>query len=301
MKPIFRNEEKRLRTGWRLLVFIILLSAIVIAVNVSWRALGLPGRTVDGVVQSWTFLWFTLIITGSALGLVLSLLRYFEKRGPDAIGMPFDRRFFPATFAGLLIGALPIVLLVGLALAAGYGEVRMRSIDLSQLAGSLVPMLAVGFALAAWEEFVLRGYIFRQLSLGINPVAAVLITGVAFGLLHSGNPGANWQGLLYTAIGGILMGGLLLRTGSLWLLIGYHFGWNATASAVFGLELSGFEEGASILSSTLSGADWQTGGNYGFEASVPAVIFEILVLSAAIYLAGKGTNTHAIQSDDVRA
>jgi membrane protease YdiL (CAAX protease family) len=32
----------------------------------------------------------------------------------------------------------------------------------------------------------------RQLSLGFNPLAAVIITGIVFGLLHSGNPGANW-------------------------------------------------------------------------------------------------------------
>jgi len=293
-----------MRSGWRLLVFILLLTAIVLVVNVSWRALGLPGRTVDGVPQPWAFLWFTLIITGSVFGLILLLLRYLEQLGPAAIGMPFDRRFLPATLVGLLLGALPVCLLIGLALIAGYGEVTLRSNTSSQLAGSLLPMLAVGFALAAWEEFVLRGYIFRQLSLGINPVAAVLITGIAFGLLHSGNPGANWQGLLYTAIGGILMGWLLLKTGSLWLLIGYHFGWNAAASAVFGLELSGFEDDASIMSSTLSGADWQTGGSYGFEASVPAVMFELLVLSAAIYVAGKhfsGIKAHASSNADVHS
>ena len=32
-----------------------------------------------------------------------------------------------------------------------------------------------------------------------------LLAAVVFGLLHSGNPGANWQGLLYTVIGGLLM------------------------------------------------------------------------------------------------
>jgi hypothetical protein len=35
---------------------------------------------------------------------------------------------------------------------------------------------------------------------------------------------------------------LVFRYGSLWLMIGYHFGWNATASGIFGLELSGLDD-----------------------------------------------------------
>jgi membrane protease YdiL (CAAX protease family) len=152
----------------------------------------------------------------------------------------------------------------------------------------LLPGLLALLLLAAWEEFVLRGYLLRQLSIGLNPTAAIVITGVLFGLMHSGNPGANWQGLLYTAVGGMLMALLVIRSGSLWLVIGYHFGWNAAAYNLFGLELSGLEGDKSILASTLTGADWLTGGSYGFEASLPALVFEVLVLSVALRFTRKG-------------
>ena len=125
-------------------------------------------------------------------------------------------------------------------------------------------------------------------------MARVIITGILFGLMHSGNPGANWQGLLYTAIGGALMGLWMIRSGSLWLLIGYHFGWNATASGLFGLELSGFEEGQSVFVSSLSGSPWLTGGDYGFEASLPAVIFEVLVLSVVLRFTGANRSTSTV-------
>jgi hypothetical protein len=70
-------------------------------------------------------------------------------------------------------------------------------------------------------------------------------------------------------------------------MIGYHFGWNATASGLFGLELSGFEEDGSLFDSSLHGSDWLTGGSYGFEASLPTMIAEVLVLSVALRLVGK--------------
>jgi membrane protease YdiL (CAAX protease family) len=261
-----------------------LLTFVIVGLNVGWRALGLPGQKRTG---PWLFLLFSSLVSGAALGVIVLLLRYFENRGLAAIRMPFAARAWKETAAGTLLGALPVCLLLGLAVVGGYGAVSPGGMNLRSLMLMLLPMLLAGFLLAAWEEFVLRGYLLRQLSLGLNPTAAVVMTGVLFGLMHSGNPGANWQGLLYTAVGGILMGWLVIRSGSLWLLIGYHFGWNATASGLFGLELSGFEDASSLLNTTLSGADWLTGGSYGFEASLPAVIFEVLVLSAAIRLAKK--------------
>ena len=123
---------------------------------------------------------------------------------------------------------------------------------------------------------------------------AALVSGAALGVIALLLRYFENQGLLYTTIGGILMGLLVIRSGSLWLLIGYHFGWNAIASGLFGLELSGFEEGASVFVSSLTGSEWLTGGDYGFEASLPAVVFEVLVLSVALRLVGTSRSTSTV-------
>lgn len=290
LRSIFLGPADSWRTGWRILAMFALLAAVTLGVNVAWKALGLPGRQESG---PWGFLLFASLVSGAALGVVALLLRYFEDRGLRAIGMPFVAAAWQRAAVGILIGAMPVSLVVVFALLAGHGTIAVSSFALASLAAALLPMLLAGFLLAAWEEFVLRGYLLRQLSIGLNPMAGVIITGVLFGLMHSGNPGANWQGLLYTAIGGILMGLWMVRSGSLWLLIGYHFGWNATASALFGLELSGFEEGYSVFVSSLSGSHWLTGGDYGFEASLPAMVFEVLVLSVVLRFttANRSTST----------
>lgn len=281
IRPIFQNANNEWRSGWRIVAMIALLAIVGVAVNVGWKALGLPGQKTGG---PWMFLLFASLIAALSFASMLLLLRVFEKRGPDAIRMPFTSSAWGETAAGTLLGAVPICLLTGLALTAGYGTVGPGNLGLADVLPTLLPMMGAGVLLAAWEEFTLRGYLLRQLSIGINPTAAVVITGVLFGLMHSGNPGANWQGLLYTAIGGILMALLVIRSGSLWLVIGYHFGWNAAAYSLFGLELSGMEGDKSIFASTITGADWLTGGSYGFEASLPAVVFEVLVLSIALRL-----------------
>ena len=278
IRKIFRNKANEWRTGWRIVAMMALTVGVVALLNIAWKAAGLPGRKDS---TAWQFLAFAALITGATLAVIALLLRLFEKRGPDAIWLPFDRTAWKFAIQGTLLGAIPICLLLGTAVVAGYGEVVPGTLDAASIGSILLPTLLAGFLLAGWEELLLRGYLLRQLSLGINPVAAAVMTGILFGLMHSGNPGANWQGLLYTAIGGTLMGLLVLRSGSLWLLIGYHFGWNASSSGLFGLELSGLDIGSGIFASTLSGPDWLTGGSYGFEASLPAVVCEVLVLSIA--------------------
>jgi membrane protease YdiL (CAAX protease family) len=122
-------------------------------------------------------------------------------------------------------------------------------------------MLAV-LLLSTWEEIALRGYPLQLLSEAWGPAWAATATGLAFGLLHAGNPGANPLGLLLTATGGVLLAWLVIRTGSLWLACGYHGGWNLTAAVVLGLRDSGVQHGGSLLRTELSGPAWLTGGDW---------------------------------------
>ena len=280
LRQIFINGSDQLRTGWRMAAFFPLLAGAVMGLNFVWRAVGMPGQKDS---TDWQFLAFAALMTAITTGLILLLLKVIEKRSLDAIWLPFNAGAVRMTLLGTLLGAVPICLVVLAAVVGGYGEVRWTGPTGTALLNILVPSVIATFLLAGWEELVLRGYLLRQFALGLNPVAAIVITGVLFGLMHAGNPGANPEGLLYTAVGGILMGWLVFRFGSLWLLIGYHFAWNATGASVFGLELSGLDDQAGLFVTTLSGADWLTGGSYGYEASLPAVIAELLVLSVVLF------------------
>ena len=154
IKSTFLSPDGSWRTGWRIIAMFVLLAAVIIGFNVAWKSLGLPGRQESG---PWGFLLFASLISGAALGVIALLLRYFENRGLDAIGMPFVANAWKQTAVGTLMGAVPVSLLVGLALLAGYGTISPSSFALAGLAAALLPMLIAGFFLAAWEEFVLRG------------------------------------------------------------------------------------------------------------------------------------------------
>ena len=142
--------------------------------------------------------------------------------------------------------------------------------------------LAVAIASAVGEEIVFRGVVFRRLESALGTSVALLISAGVFGLLHAGNTGATWTSTLAIALeSGVLLGITYAATRSLWLPIGLHFGWNFTEGGIFGAAVSGGQN-SGLINAPLAGPPLITGGAFGPEASLAALVVS---LSASIALA----------------
>src|SRR6185312_2618481 len=117
------------------------------------------------------------------------------------------------------------------------------------------------------EEILFRGFAFQTLLANFGPWAAIIPGAVLFGLLHLGNPGATWIGVVNTMAFGAVFGYGCVRSRDLWLPIGLHFGWNLTLP-LFGVNVSGLRMNVTGYEmSWTAGALW-SGGAYGPEASL---------------------------------
>ncbi len=119
-----------------------------------------------------------------------------------------------------------------------------------------------------FEEFMLRGYSQFTLARGIGfwPAAAVL--SCAFGLIHLGNDGEHWPGLLAAACIGFFFCLTLRRTGNLWFAVGFHAAWDWGETFFYSTPDSGMVAPGHLLRSSLHGPEWLTGGSVGPEGSV---------------------------------
>jgi membrane protease YdiL (CAAX protease family) len=137
---------------------------------------------------------------------------------------------------------------------------------------------------AAIEELLFRGVIFRIVEERAGTWPALALSAVIFGLVHLVNPNATLWGAISIAIeAGILFGAAYAATRSLWLPIGLHFAWNLAESGVFGTTVSGSSDGVGgLLHTTLSGPTVLTGGTFGPEASLVAML--VCAVPAAIFL-----------------
>lgn len=131
------------------------------------------------------------------------------------------------------------------------------------------------------EELIFRGILFRWIEEFAGSWAALVLTALFFGFAHAGNDNASTFSSIAIAIeAGLLLGAAYMLTRSLWLPIGIHFGWNVTQGFVFDVPVSGHEvEG--LVTAELSGPELLSGGAFGLEASVIALV---LATAAGLWL-----------------
>ena len=261
----------------RLLAFFLLLCAGAALFTALWIGLGLPPQRQHGVLRAVPQLVSGVLVLGLALLVTAGMLRRVEGRGLDTIGLARDRSILGWPI-GLGLGGITPLAAAAAFLVSGHAEVRWATPSAAALFATTLPMGIGVLLLSAWEEIGFRGYPLQLLAEWRGPGVAALLVGLAFGLLHGGNPGANPAGLAFTAMNGVLLAWVVVRTGSLWLATGYHGGWNLVAAVVLGLRDSGAVHEGSLAHTDLIGPTWLTGGEFGFEASPVTAMVELAVL-----------------------
>ena len=105
------------------------------------------------------------------------------------------------------------------------------------------------------------------------------------------NPQGTLEGALFIAVeAGILLAGAYMLTGRLWLSMGFHFSWNYTQSAIFSGIVSGNDASQGLIKSTVKGPDILTGGNFGVESSIVALILCTTTGVVMVVMAAKRGN-----------
>jgi uncharacterized protein len=165
------------------------------------------------------------------------------------------------TALGALIGLLVMAPLWGLGMYTtnGFG-------DTAPLLRQLPDMVLV----SVMEELLIRGVVFRIAEAAWGRRRALVVSTLLFVAAHL--PGdINVIGVLVTAAASLAFSAAFVVTGRLWLPMGMHFAWNYLFAAVLSVPVSGHEAKGWIHGS-MNGPEWLTGGSYGVEASVAALL-----------------------------
>lgn len=195
----------------------------------------------------------------------LVLVRLIERRRMTELSL----RQLPALgLLGLLVGACLISLVIGVLWLAGSYHVTGTNPHVDWLPAVLVVGLGAGIG----EEIITRGALFRIVEEGLGTWWALAISAAFFGAAHIFNPGATlWSSAAIAIEAGILLALLYHVTRSLWACIGMHAAWNVLQGTLYGVAVSGTAADG-LLVSKLTGPDWLSGGAFGAEASVVALL-----------------------------
>ena len=136
----------------------------------------------------------------------------------------------------------------------------------------LIAPLAISVGAAVIEELLFRGAIFRIIEASLGTWIALVISAVLFGLVHLGNPNATWLAAVAISLeAGVMLAAAYVLTRRLWLPIGIHAAWNFTQGGIFSVAVSGGKTDG-LLVASLSGPSWLSGGDFGAEASLVAML-----------------------------
>jgi len=127
---------------------------------------------------------------------------------------------------------------------------------------------------ALHEELLFRGYAYQKLRTW-SRAGAIAITAGIFALLHGGNSGVTLLAMTNILLAGVLLAFAYEAGRRLWLPIGIHLAWNVVSGPILGYGVSGYVAGATLFTTRGSGPAWLTGGTFGIEGSVWAVIAEL--------------------------
>lgn len=170
------------------------------------------------------------------------------------------------------IGALIGFVLQSLTILVIYLNGSYSVVNINPVSFILIPF-TIMFTVAIIEEILVRGIIFRIVEEKLGSYISLTISAVLFGVFHLANPHGTLISAICITTAGFLFGAIFMYSRNLWMPIALHFAWNFTQSGIFGAITSGNEKTSSLLEAKIQGPEFITGGEFGPEGSIQAIIF----------------------------
>jgi hypothetical protein len=271
VRSIFSAEPARGWIPWGLSAPVLGFAFIIgpaLAVSVILADFGILDKELEpaGFVGLLGFLTFPFAATGLVTLLWVAVV---ERRPMVTVGL--SPRFASSFVSGHLIGIAMISSVAAtIWLFGGYevGAIGKAFADGRALAS--IGLLLLAFLLqASVEEIVFRGWLLSAITRKLGLVAAIVLSGALFTLLHFD----RGQPLLATAnvfLFALFASAWALRAGNIWGVMGWHAGWNWMLAVAFELPVTGIDANVPALAVKLvpRGAQVLTGGAQGPEGSI---------------------------------
>lgn len=224
-----------------------------------------------------------ILICGFQILVFFAWVKFVEKRRIATMGFICKHKA-KSYCGGFLIGFAAISMITFILAALGAIEIESNNLFPIDILFSALCIAVFGWGIqSASEEIAIRGWLIPTLGVRYHPLAAVLLTGGVFGILHLLGNGATILSFINLTLSGFFFAMYAINAGNIWGVCGLHLSWNLAQGNIFGLNISGeLSINNSLFITNNTGADLLTGGDFGPEGGIIATLF----LVCAIMLIG---------------
>jgi len=268
-----------LRAGWRLLIYIVFTFLCIKGATEVLRAFHVHGPKTAADV-TWVNMSWSRALQFFCFLLPAFIMSKIERRPVGDYGLPLRGMFGKQFWEGVAIGFVSLSFLLVLLRAFGgfyFGSIALAPKEaLFWAAAWGLGFLMVGF----FEEYVFRGYVQFTLSTAIGFWPTAVLLSFLFAWAHHSNDGETLLGLIDVFLAGLVLCAMLIRTGNLWLAVGFHFAWDWAESYFYGVADSGLPATGALFHPSVptNRPGWLTGGTVGPEGSIFSCITELLLI-----------------------
>lgn len=202
----------------------------------------------------------------AAIAIYLAYGKFIERREVTELSTPgIGREWGIGVLIGVgLYSACAVALmLLGYYKVEGFNPVAFA-----------LPAVALAIKSGVFEELIFRGVLHQSVENILGSWAGIVAASFVFGFLHLLNPAATLTGAIYISIeAGLLLSAAYMVTRRLWICIGFHMGWNFVQEGIYSGVVSGGPAEPGLLKATIEGPALWTGGSFGMEQSIFALVF----------------------------
>jgi membrane protease YdiL (CAAX protease family) len=287
LRNIFKNKENQLRSGWKIVITFatIFIVTIIISGTIGiaylFKLMDSSGGNLDPVELETMVNSNELLNKGlSVLQTIITILgvllfwKIFDKKPIKDLGLTNPFKSIRKLTSGLVFGIISISLVFFVLLLSGQIQVTNKFLEPNFTKWIIIDLfffILVGIN----EEFFARGYCMTVLKQTKNKWLILLLPALIFASMHLGNPNTNYLGIANIFLVGILFALMFLKSGNLWMPIGYHITWNYFQGNVYGMNVSGLDIHG-IYSTKVLSPNFINGGAFGPEGGLIATVVIIL-------------------------
>ena len=261
MKSIFINKESKLRSGWAIFFAYILYLLIGAPLTQSMKQM----PAFEG------YPWL-IRITQAILLFIIAVIfcKFALKENIQYLGLKEDERWSKNMILGIMLGG---VLTVFMFLGAIFSErcILINDLDMPQYSAQMLFGLVSCLMVAIAEEIFYRAYVMNSLKQVHNPIFIVVVAAMVYSFNYvRGGSGLTFLANITIIVFALLLCYMYYRTESLWLTIGFNFGWRYMGGTIFSLD------GTGVYNLKVAQEGLISGGAYGPHYGILAIVLLLI-------------------------
>jgi len=271
---MWKNSYGQIRSGWKIIMFLVFVYSI--------SGLFSPLTNLLYTSKDTHVVFYLLLCLLQLLPVLLTVFvwKKFVKKDIQKMGLTPISKSYKNLVSGMILGFISITIIVVVSCVLADSGINLQQ-SFRPDSGMLLGLVFMSFA-AFSEEIMLRGFITTTLAQTKNYPVMLIVPAAIFSILHAGNTGYNLVAAINIFLIGLFLTLMYIKTGNLWMSIGFHWIWNYTQGYIFTFSVSGLEQNNGLFSVIQNRYTVWSGTEFGPESGMLATC--VILVSLFIVL-----------------